>query len=345
MRSRLIAALILCQLLVLGFMAAKREYILVHGTEIYLRTAPVDPRDPLRGDFVRLRYPMSAVRPRQTRGAVMEHRNSKDYTVYAVLRTDAGGLHVLDYLTDEKPASSELFIRGYITNDWRLIGWTAWNGAAVHARYGIEQYFVEQGQGLAMEEKMGQRNGMQVPLEVRVAIGGDGTAVIKDYRWSALGIGLEILRPGNRPLDTPQTPPGQPLSPRVKVTLQNASPRPLALADPGDHCGFRLGAAEWEGDDYPMADTSCEEIGPDRSSLITLQAGQEYAVELELSAPRWHVMSEDGPREIGALPGQNMFRVVYRSPDSARIKALGADYNIWPGELPSRAFNASGNID
>jgi uncharacterized membrane-anchored protein len=345
MRNRLIAALILCQLLVLGFMAAKREYILGYGTEIYLRTAPVDPRDPLRGDFVRLRYAMSAVRPRQTRGTVAEHRNDKGHPVYGVLKPDTGGMHTLDYLTDTKPLSGELFIKGYITNDWRLIGWAAWNGTAVHARYGIEQYFVEQGQGLAMEEKLGQRNKTQVPLEVSVAVGGDGTAVIKDYRWSALGIGLEILRPGNRPLDTPQTPSGQPLSPRVKVTLQNASPQPLALADPGDRCGFRLVAAEWVDADYPMTDTSCDGIGLDRSSLITLQPQQEYAVELELSAPRWHVMGADGPREIGALTAQEMFRVVYRSPDPAQIEALGADYDIWQGQLPSRAFNASGNID
>lgn len=345
MRSKLIAALIVCQILVLGYMAAKREYIRAYGAEVQLRTAPIDPRDPLRGDFVRLRYAMSAVQPRQTRGMVAAHRNDKDYPVYAVLKTDAGGLHVLDYLTDVKPSSGVLFIRGYVTNDWRLINWAAWNGNAVHVRYGIEQYFVEQGQGLAMEEKLGRRDGVQLPLEMRVAIGGDGTAVIKDYRWSELGIKVEVVRIPGRPANPQEAPPDQPLSPRLKVILQNASARPLTLADPGDHCGFRLVAVEWAAGDYPMADISCAGIEPQKDPLITLQPEQEYAVELDLSAPRWHVISEGKTLEIGALPVQEMFRIVYRSPDPAQLVALGGDYNFWLGELPSRAFNASGNID
>lgn len=345
MRSRLIAVAIVCQLLVLGYMAAKREYIRAYGAEIWLRTAPIDPRDPLRGDFVRLRYAMSTVQPRQTRGAVAAHRNDKDYPVYAVLKTDAGGLHALDYLTGEKPSAGELFIRGYVTNDWRLINWAAWNGNAVHVRYGIEQYFVEQGQGLAMEEKLGRRDGMQLPLEMRVAVGGNGTAVIKDYRWSELGIKLEVVRAPGRSAEPQETPSDQPLSPRLKVTLQNASARPLTLADPGDHCGFRLVTVEWAAVDYPMADTSCTKTGLQENSLITLQPEQEYAVELDLSTPRWHVVSASKSLEIGALPVQEMFRVVYRSPDPAQLAALGGGYNFWQGELPSRAFNATGNID
>lgn len=345
MRNKLIAVLIVCQILVLGDMAAKREYIRAYGTEVQLRTAPIDPRDPLRGDFVRLRYAMSSVQPRQTRGTAAARRNDKDYPVYAVLKTDAGGLQVLDYLTDEKPSSGELFIKGYITNDWRLINWAAWNGNAIHVRYGIEQYFVEQGQGLAMEEKLGGRDGVQLPLEIRAAVGGDGTAVIKDYRWSELGIKLEVVRIPGRPANPQQEPSDQPLSPRLKVTLQNASAQPLTVADPGDHCGFSLITVEWAAGDYPMADTSCAETLPQKNSLITLQPEQEYVVELDLSAPRWHVVGESKSLEIGALPVQEMFRVVYRSPDPAQLAALGGGYNFWQGELPSRAFNATGNID
>ncbi len=336
MRSKLIILLILCQLLVLGFMAGKREYILAHGTEIYLRTAPVDPRDPFRGDFVQLRYAMSSVNPAQTRGTVEKHGKDKDYPVYAVLKTDAGGLHVLDYLTDEKPAAQELFIKGYISDDWRLVGWT---GRAIGVRYGIEQYFVEQGQGVAMEETLGQRNELQIPLEMRVAVGADGTAAIKDYRWSALGIRLEVLRANtNVALGTPAS--GQPLSPRIRLTLKNASTQALTLADPGEHCGFSMVAVEWANGDYPAADHSCDTVVVNEKALITLQPEQEYTIELELAAPRWHVIKDGTPQEIGAL-AQEMFRIVYRSPDQA---PPGVD-NLWRGELPSRAFNASGNID
>lgn len=339
MRRKLVLLLIVCQLLVLGFMAAKREYIRAYGKEVFLRTAPIDPRDPLRGDFVRLRYAMSSVNAARIRGTVEQHRNDKDHPVYAVLKPDAGDIHVLDYLTDEKPGQQELFIKGYISDDWRLIGWT---GRAIGARYGIEQYFVEQGHGLEMEARLGQRNEMQIPLEMRVAIGADGTAVIKDYRWSTLGIKLEMLRVSTRALNPQAAPPDQPLSPKIRVTLKNASAQSLTIADPGDHCGFSLVAVEWASQDYPAADTSCNIPVTNQNALIKLQAEQEYAVELELSARRWHVISDDTPQEIGALPTQEMFRIVYRSPDNA---PQDGDPNVWRGELPSQAFNASGNID
>jgi uncharacterized membrane-anchored protein len=343
MRSKLVLLLILCQLLVLGFMAAKREHIRAYGTEVYLRTAPVDPRDPLRGDYVSLRYAISSIKPERARGAVAQHRNDKDYPVYAVLKPYAG-IHVLDYLSDEKPSQQDTFIKGYISDDWRLVGWT---GVAIGVRYGIEQYFVEQGHGLEMEEKMGQRDDLQIPLDMRLAIGADGTAVIKDYRWSTLGIKLEMLRISTRNFNTETVPPvDQPLSPKIKLTLKNVSMEVLTLADPEDHCGFSLVSVEWASQDYPAADKSCDAFTVDKKALITLQPEQEYAVELELSEPRWHVIHEGKAREIGALPTQEMFRVIYRAPADAQIETLGGDgHTIWRGELPSRAFNASGQVD
>ncbi len=346
MRSKLTLLLILCQFLILGFMAAKREYIRAYGTEVYLRTAPVDPRDPLRGDFVSLRYGMSTIEPERTRGTVMQHRDAKDYPVYAVLKAGATGIHVLDYLTDEKPLEPVPFIKGYITKDWRLINWAAWNSNAIHVRYGIEQYFVEQGHGLEMEEKLGQRNELQIPLDMRVAVGTDGTAVIKDYRWSTLGIKLEMLRVDTRN-PTAETPPANPQSsPKIKVTLKNVSTEALTLADPKNHCGFSLVPVDWTAKEYTAADKSCDAIALDKKSLITLQPEQEYAVELELGESRWHVVHEGKALEIGALPTQEMFRIVYHAPDEAQIEVLGADGRaIWRGELPSQAFNAWGRID
>jgi hypothetical protein len=200
-----------------------------------------------------------------------------------------------------------------------------------------------------MEEKLGQRGQMQIPLEMRVAVGADGTAVIKDYRWSTLGIKLEMLRVNTRNLNAQTAPADQPSSPTIKVTLKNVSTELLVLANPGNHCGFRLVAVESTSQDYLPADTSCNTVAPDKQALIKLQPEQEYAVELELSEPRWHVINGDKAQEIGALPTQEMFRIVYRSPDRAQLgsepAAPGDDYNVWRGELPSQAFNAFGQID
>ena len=82
-------------------------------------------------------------------------------------------------------------------------------------------------------------------MEVQLAVGGDGTAVIRDYRWSRLGIKLEMLRVTRRNRNRQPATPGQPLSPKVKVTLKNVSSEPLMIADPGPHCGFTMVAVNW----------------------------------------------------------------------------------------------------
>jgi uncharacterized membrane-anchored protein len=56
MRKTFIILAVILQLVVLAYMAGEREYILRRGKVIYLRTAPIDPRDLFRGDYVRLNY-------------------------------------------------------------------------------------------------------------------------------------------------------------------------------------------------------------------------------------------------------------------------------------------------
>ena len=146
MRRIFIILCITAQILVLGVMAGKREFILATGERIYLRTAPIDPRNPFRGDFVRLRYDISAVAPGQFRGGLPEHAKEKGYPVYAKLKMGADDLYSLDYLSDEEPTDG-VFLRGRLRRDWRLTG----GGNAVAVKYGIEQLFVEQGSGRAIE--------------------------------------------------------------------------------------------------------------------------------------------------------------------------------------------------
>ncbi|MGL4943224.1 MAG: GDYXXLXY domain-containing protein [Thermoguttaceae bacterium] len=54
-----IAITIIAQVVLLAMMTRSRTDILVHGKQVTFRTAPVDPRDFLRGDYVVLRYPFS----------------------------------------------------------------------------------------------------------------------------------------------------------------------------------------------------------------------------------------------------------------------------------------------
>ena len=61
MRKKLIIAAATLQVLVLAYMAGEREWVRQTGQNIFLRTAPIDPRDAMRGDYVRLNYAISSV--------------------------------------------------------------------------------------------------------------------------------------------------------------------------------------------------------------------------------------------------------------------------------------------
>jgi uncharacterized membrane-anchored protein len=338
--------LVVCaQALVLAWMAAEREWILRTGQVVHLRTAPVDPRDPFRGDFVRLQYDINNVSldERDPVVPVSDRARRRHELVYTRLEPAGEGVFDAAGAGRTSPAGG-LFIRGRTEDAWFLPGRGGGQDAVV--KYGIEQLFVEQGRGGAIEERRGAREGVQVPMEVEVAIGGSGTAVIRGYRWSRLGVKFEMLRqatPRDRNADRLAAPalegPELPLSPKVRITLVNASDTPLAVADPGEHCGFHLVAAGWGTPDYAPDERPCAAADA-AANTITLSPSGTYSVDLDLSETRWHVLKDGQPVEIGALPGPARFRLEYRAPGAGV-----ANPALWRGRLASAAFTASGVVD
>jgi uncharacterized membrane-anchored protein len=322
------------QLAVLAWMAGEREWIQRTGRVVYLRTAPIDPRDLFRGDFVRLQYDINNVRKENLDAAMAapgaERRRHE--VVYTRLQPAGEGVYEAAGTSLARPAEG-LFLRGRTEDGWRL-GWRG--GGHFFVKYGIEQLFVEQGSGRAIERRRGARDALQVPMEVEVAVASSGTAVIRGYRWSRLGMKLEVLRrpaPRNRNAPAPEGP----LSPKLRLSLANASDAPLSVADAEEHCAFQLVPVEWAPQPYAPASQACG--GQPAVRTIELAPGQTYSVELDLSEPRWHVLAAGKPVEIGALPGLAQFRVEYRAPAAAGGESL------WRGRIASQAFNASGVID
>lgn len=338
MSRRWLMLAIAAQLLVLAWMAGEREWIFRTGQVVHLRTAPIDPRDLFRGDFVRLQYDVNNVRPERvdeaTAAPARERRRHE--VVYTRLQPAGEGVYEAAGTSLERPAQGP-FLRGRTEDGWRM-GWRG--GGHFFVKYGIEQLFVEQGAGLAIEKRRGARDALQVPMEVEVAVAPSGTAVIRGYRWSRLGMKLEMLRrPAPRNRNAPSPGPEQPLSPKLRITLANASDAPLTVADAGENCAFRLVQVEWGGPSYPPASPGCGGEQP-AVRAIALAPGQAYSAELDLSEPRWHVLAGGKPVEIGALPGIAQFRIEYRTPQGA-----GAEATLWRGRMASQAFNASGVID
>jgi uncharacterized membrane-anchored protein len=147
-RRRLVFwALVALQALVPLGLIGWNEAALARGTEVTLRTVPVDPLDLFRGRYVRLRYEISRL-------PVPPGTEPGD-TVYVALRRD-GERWTGDRATREPPAGT--FIRGTVADG--LI------------TYGIETYYADEDEAPRLERE--SRQG----LDVRVVLDDDGKARI-----------------------------------------------------------------------------------------------------------------------------------------------------------------------
>ena len=132
---------------------------------------------------------------------------------------------------------------------------------------------------------------------------------------------------------------------KIKITIKNVSDSELSLVDNINHCGFELTGADWSGQEYLPASKLCGDYQPSTYGLIPLAPQQSHEIEFELTDSRWHVLLNNKPTEIGTLESSPQFRLVYRSPSLEQVENLNVDKEIWLGDLPSQAFNASGRID
>jgi uncharacterized membrane-anchored protein len=336
MKRTLLIVAIVFQVLVLTFMAGKREYIAATGAVVYLRTAPIDPRDLFRGDYVRLRYEASIVPLAATSADIAEQIKKYKFgsTVYAPLAIE-GGLAEVTGLSTTKPEAG-LFLKGRLAQAWRF-GMALPEAAAVE--YGIEAYFVQQGKGVEIEKQQGTRVTIQTPLEMEIAVGSDGTAVIRGHRWSPIGIGLEMTEsPGqNDPLSRK--------SAKLRLTLKNTSEKPLALLNLPAFCSLSLEPVS-PGQTAKAPDRPrCSGLTPTDNDVLVLQPEEAGYYDIDLIEQQWQVVKNGILVETGILDWNERFRIVYRPPSAEATSHLKDSALIWHGHLPSRAFHGRGNID
>ena len=113
MSRRWLLLAIAAQLLVLAWMGAEREWIFRTGQVAYLRTAPIDPRDLFRGDFVRLRYDVNSVRREHLDPAIAPpgRERKRHEVVYTRLQPAGEGVYEAAGTSPARPAEG-LFLRG-----------------------------------------------------------------------------------------------------------------------------------------------------------------------------------------------------------------------------------------
>jgi uncharacterized membrane-anchored protein len=357
MRFGFALAAVLLQLVILVYMAGERENVIRNGRPILLRTAPIDPNDPMRGDYVRLDYDISNASKESCRDGVLKMFPSTDYVytrqwrdtrVYAVLKWDAAGLAQLDHLTDQRPAAG-IFIRGRIDS---------FSARSVRVRYGIEAYFMQQGVARKLEDTI-RNDRPGVPLNMKIALGDSGIAVLQDHIWEPLGIAVAFDR-----LPNPEAA-SQPADqfPRqtatllvgLTVTLKNYGTVDLAIVDLPKGESFRLVPdTRWNEVHYRGTEPSPGPslIAPDH--VIVLKPGQTHTTKIDLRESRWFVtdtqvpLAQQKPVALSAITTDAWsarFRLEYTPPSADRLKHLPQAVLVRPGSLRTRAFNPVQGVD
>jgi uncharacterized membrane-anchored protein len=298
MKRWLPVVVIVAQVGLLGFMAGEREWVAKTGTEISLRTAPIDPRDPMRGDYVRLDYEVAQVPRRLCHDGVEAWfdevqpygRKWRDHRVYAELQLRDEGIAEVISISDQKP-SGGLFLRGRVASI---------SGNSVQVRYGVEAFFMEQGTAREFEDQL-RREKLGVPVNALVAVGGNGLAVLTGYRWEPLGITLTFDWE-EREADPPNQRPTRSIV-GITVQLKNHSEEPVAVVDRDGGGSFRLVRNErWNPNQYRWVGEESSPPGPSAAEVVVLQPGKTHETFLDVTKPPWFVTRVDPGEGKGPLP-------------------------------------------
>jgi uncharacterized membrane-anchored protein len=333
MRKLLIICAAVLQMLMLAFMGGQREYILRTGRIIYLRTVPFDPRDAFRGDYARLSYEISSIDKKYFKdGLVTQAQSGEKYSyrnkyrgkpVYTVLKIDDNGLANIDYATDKKPPKGQLYIRG--RQDY------SYENSFINVLYGIEAFFVEQGKGRQLENRMLDKE--RSSFEIEVALGDNGIAVIKGYRRSPLTIRVENIERKDGVVQS------------CHLVLTNTSDKPVAVVDlPGYSSlklDFDLGFFNRTRNLKLTKDSNSVKV--EDKDVHIIQPNQDYKFIIDFNDPHWSAIeTKKGPKhlpfdklkESGGII--SFFSLAYESPSSEQCKDLKDADLIWHGRLSSR---------
>ena len=171
-RALALAIVALVQTGVLAGMVWNRTRLLASGREIVLPIVPVDPRDLFRGEYVELGYDVGRVPARLLEGPPP----ANNAAFYVTLEKGPEGAWRPVKLTRDKPpevATDRIVLKGR-SRFGSLARDTDAPNAVNPVRYGIEQYFVPQGEGSRLEALARDKK-----VAALIAVDGAGNAAIK----------------------------------------------------------------------------------------------------------------------------------------------------------------------
>lgn len=175
--KKLIVSALVLALVQIGFLSwiiAGRAAILRNGKEVLLKVQPVDPRDLLRGDYVSIGNNISRIPVKLIANIPADKFSSDDGSLVVRLRKGEDGYwQPTTAWFDQAPSPAgpdEADIVGHVAAGWDLRS----ADATIAPDYGIDRFYVPEGEGLAIQDDMRVR-----PFGIKLALSASGTAQIK----------------------------------------------------------------------------------------------------------------------------------------------------------------------
>jgi uncharacterized membrane-anchored protein len=143
-RITLLLIVVVVQVLFLGGIAGSYYAVGWLGTEIKIKTVPVDPRDLLYGDYVTLGYEISTLQPQLWKES--GNKPNEGEQVYVALQPATNGIYEAVGVYRDKPTipSGQALLTGKVMYSWE---------ESIRIEYGLEQYYVPEGTGKELEER------------------------------------------------------------------------------------------------------------------------------------------------------------------------------------------------
>jgi len=160
---------VLVQVAILLSLVGIHGFTLMTGEPVLLKTAPVDPWDPLRGNYIDLTYQISGIVVDEVTLTGWPYREGQ--RVWVTLQKGQPYWTAVA-LSDQKPRTGpdQVALRGRV--EWMASPTPGEPAERIWLRYGIEQFYIPEGQGDGL-------GGRQVDMEVEALVDSTGRAALR----------------------------------------------------------------------------------------------------------------------------------------------------------------------
>lgn len=168
-----ISVLVAVQIAALAAMVADKQWTLNTGTPVVLQTVPVDPRSLFMGDYARLAYSISQLRLDGDSALVGDKDFKRHDTVWVALKPEADGARAVSVHHQRSAVPPDLLpLKGEVLNanesSWDRSTNKSLKQRTLNVRYGIEQYYIQEGTGRQIERPQGgEKVSMRVAIDTR----------------------------------------------------------------------------------------------------------------------------------------------------------------------------------